>query len=90
MKPVDVNPSMYIHFNKGNNKEGPEFKVGNHVRISKYKDIFAKSYFPIWSKKVFVIPKDKKNCKKVINRKDNKWKCYDNSFNSWIDKKDVV
>ena len=31
---------------------------------------------------------------KVINRKDNqlygKWKCYDNSFNSWIDKKDRI
>ena len=40
MKPVDVNPSMYIDFNKG--KEGPEFKVGDHVKISKYKNIFTK------------------------------------------------
>ena len=36
MKPVDVKPSMYIDFNKENNKEGPKFKVGDHVRISKY------------------------------------------------------
>ena len=36
MEPVDVNPSMYIDFNKENNKEGPKFKVGDHVRISKY------------------------------------------------------
>ena len=33
---------MYIDFNKENNKEGPKFKVGNHGRISKYKNIFAK------------------------------------------------
>ena len=36
MEPVDVNPSMYIDFNKENNKEGPKFKVDDHVRISKY------------------------------------------------------
>ena len=42
MKPVDVNPSMYIDFNKGNNKEGPKIKVGDPVRISKYEGIFAK------------------------------------------------
>ena len=47
MKTVDVNPGMHIHFNKRNNKEDPEFEVGNHLRISKYKDIFTKSYFPI-------------------------------------------
>ena len=43
-KPVDVNPGMYIDFNKENNKEGPKYKVGDHVRISKYKNIFAKDY----------------------------------------------
>ena len=49
MKPVDVNPSMYIDFNKGNNKEGPKFKVGDHIRILKYKKYFCKrlcSKFP--------------------------------------------
>ena len=30
-------------------------KVGDHVRISKYKNIFAKGYTPNWSKEVFVI-----------------------------------
>ena len=40
MKPIDVNPSMYIDFNKG--KVGPEFKVGDHVKISKYKNSFYK------------------------------------------------
>ena len=45
-KPVDVKPRIYIDFNKENNKEGPKFKVADHVRISKYKNIFAKGYFP--------------------------------------------
>ena len=37
MKPADVNLSMYIDFNKENNKEGTKFKVGDHVRKSKWK-----------------------------------------------------
>ena len=36
MKPVDVNPTMHIDFNKANKKEGSTFKVGDHVRTSKY------------------------------------------------------
>ena len=59
MKPVDVNRSIYINFNKGNNKEDPKFKVGNHSRISKCKNIFAKGYAPNWSEEVFVIKKVK-------------------------------
>ena len=42
MKPVDVKSSTYIDFDKENNDKDPEFKVGYHVRISKYKTIFAK------------------------------------------------
>ena len=42
MKPVDVKPSIYIDFNKENDKKGPKSKFGDHVRISKYKNIFAK------------------------------------------------
>ena len=43
MKPVDVNSSTtYIDFNKDNIKEGPESKIGDYVRISKYKNVFAK------------------------------------------------
>ena len=40
-------------------KKEPKFKVGDHVRISKYKNIFAKGYTPNWSKEVFVISKIK-------------------------------
>ena len=59
MKPVDVKPSIYFDFKKENNKEGPKFKVGNHVRISKYKNIFAKGYVPNWSEEVLAIKKFK-------------------------------
>ena len=59
MKPVDVNPSMYIDSDKENNKEGPKFKVGDHVKISEYKNIFSKGYVTNWSKEVFVIIKNK-------------------------------
>ena len=52
---------MYIDFNKENNKEGPKFKVGDHVRISKYKNIFPKGYVPNWSEEVFLINKVKKH-----------------------------
>ena len=57
MKPVDIKPSMHFDFNKENNKEGPQFKVNDHVRISKYKGIFAKGYVPDWSEEAFVIKK---------------------------------
>ena len=59
MKPVDVKSSTYINFNKENNKDGPKFKVGDLVRISKYKNIFTKGYVPNWSEEVFVIIKVK-------------------------------
>ena len=42
MNPVDVNSNTYIDFNK----ENPKFEVGDHVRISKYKNIFGKGYTP--------------------------------------------
>ena len=57
MKPVDVKPSININFNRENNKECPKFKVGDYVSISKYKNIFAKSYVPNWSEEVFEIKK---------------------------------
>ena len=41
MKPADVKPSIYNDFNKENNKESPKFKVGDHVRLQKYKNVFA-------------------------------------------------
>ena len=42
MKPIDVTGDSYVEYDKDFNKKGPKFKVGDHVRISKYKNIFAK------------------------------------------------
>ena len=44
MMPVNVNSSTYINFGKGNNKKDPKFKAGDHVKISRYRNIFAKGY----------------------------------------------
>ena len=59
LKTVDVTSSTYIDFNEKNNKEDPKFKVGHNVRISRYKNIFAKVYVPNWSGEIFVIKKIK-------------------------------
>ena len=53
MKHVDVKSNTYIDFNKENIKEGPKFKVGNHVRISKCKNILQKVMFQIGLKRLF-------------------------------------
>ena len=127
MKPVDVKDNTYIDFKKEVNDKDPKFKVGDHVRISKYKNIFVKGYMPNWSEEVFIIKKvknivlwtyvindvnseeiigtfyekelqktDKKEFRieKVFKKKGDKlyvkWKGYDDSLNSWIDKKDLV
>ena len=127
MKPVEVKDNTYVDSKKEVNDKDPKFKVGDHVRISKYKNIFAKGYTPNWSEEVFVISKIKHTVpwtyvinnlngeeiirtfyekelhktnqkefriQKVIKRKCDKsfvkWKGYNNSFNSWIDKKDLV
>ena len=127
MKPADVKDNTYIDFEKEVNNKDPKFKIGDHIRISKYKNIFAKEYTPNWSEEGFVIKKVKNTVpwtyvisdlngeeiigtfyekelqktnqkefriEKVLRKKDEKlyakWKGYDNSFNSWIDKKDLV
>ena len=122
MKPINVKDNTYINTSKEINNKDPKFKVGDHVRISKYKNIFAKG-----SEEIFVIKKVRNNfpwtyfindlngeeiigtfyekelqktnqeefrIEKVIRRKGDKlydkWKGYDNSFNSWIDKGNLV
>ena len=59
MKPIDVEDNTYINTDKETNDKDSKFKVGDHVRISKYKNIFAKGYTPNWSEEVFVIKKVK-------------------------------
>ena len=55
MKPIDVTGDSYVEYNEDFNKKGPKFKVNDHVRISKYKSIFAKGYVPNWSEEVFIV-----------------------------------
>ena len=64
MNPVDVKDDTYIdsmelHSAENVNDRDPKFKVGDYVRISKYKNIIAKGYTPNWSEEVFVISKIK-------------------------------
>ena len=127
MKTVDVKDNTCIDFLRKFNDKDPKFKIGDYVRISKYKNIFAEGYTPNWSEEVFVVSKMKNtapwtyvindlNGEEIIgtfyekelqktNQKEFrieqvikgkcdklyvKWKSYDNSFNSWIDEKDLV
>ena len=127
MKPIDVKNDSFAEFNEESNEKDPKFKIDDHVRISKYKNNFAKGYAPNWSEEIFIIKKIKNTVpwtdvisdlngeeiigsfyekelqkanqkefriEKVTKRKENKlcvkWKGYNNSFNSWIDKKDLI
>ena len=104
-----------------------KLKIGDHERISKCTNIFAKGYMPNWSEEIFISSKIKNTVpwtyvindlngeeitgtfyekelqktnqqelriEKVLKKKGDKlyvkWKGYDNSFNSWIDKKDLM
>ena len=60
MKPVDVKGNTYIDSSKEVSDKDPKFKAGDHVRTSKYKNIFAKGCAPNWYEEVFVI-KEVKN-----------------------------
>ena len=55
MKPTDVKYDSFAEYNENSNKKNPKFKVGNHVRISKCKNIFAKGCSPNWSEEIFIV-----------------------------------
>ena len=59
MIPTDVTDDSYVEYNEDFNKKNPKFTVGDHVRISKYKNIFANGYTPNLSDEVFVACKMK-------------------------------
>ena len=59
MKPINVKDNTYINTDKKINNKDPKFKVGDGVRILKYKNVFAKGYVPNWSEEVFVVNKIK-------------------------------
>ena len=55
MKPIDIKDNTYINISKEVNDNDLKFKAGDHIRISKYKNIFAKGCTPNWSEEIFVI-----------------------------------
>ena len=57
MKPIDVKRDSFAEYNEEPNEKDPTLKVADHVRISKYKNIFAKEYSPYWSEEIFVVKK---------------------------------
>ena len=64
MKSVDVEDNSFAEyngtaFNEESNEKDPKIKVGDHVRISKFKNVFAKGYIPNWSEEIFIIKKIK-------------------------------
>ena len=59
IKAIDVKDNTYINISKEINNKDPKFKVGDRVRISKYKKIFTKGCMPNWSEEVFIIKKVK-------------------------------
>ena len=60
MKPIEGKDNTYIESMKEVNDKNPKFRVGDHIGISKYKNIFARGYTPNWSEEDFVI-KEVKN-----------------------------
>ena len=57
MKPIDVTSGSYAEYSEDSNVTMPKFKVGDHVRISKYKSIFAAGYTQNWLEEVFAVSK---------------------------------
>ena len=58
-KPINVTSDSYLEQSEYSNKKEPRFRVGDRVRISKYKKIFANEYSQNWSEEVFVVSKIK-------------------------------
>ena len=58
MKPKDVgNNNKRVYIDEHNEKDS-RFKIGDKIRISKFKNIFAKGYTPNWSREIFIINKN--------------------------------
>ena len=59
VKPKDVKNDKKSVYVEESNEKSIRFSVGDRVRISKFKNIFAKGYTPNWSKEIFVVNKIK-------------------------------
>ena len=69
MKPTDVKNNKRVYIDEHNEKDS-RFKVGDRVRISKFKNIFAKGYTPNWSKEIFIVDKINDTVPYTYNIKD--------------------
>ena len=69
MKPIDVKNNKRVYIDEHNEK-GSKFKVGHRVRISRYKNIFAKGYAPNWSSEIFIVDKINDTVSYTYNLKD--------------------
>ena len=70
MKPQDVgNNNKRVYIDEHNEKVS-KFKVGDRVRISKFKNIFAKGYTPNWSREIFIVNKLNDTVPYTYNIKD--------------------
>ena len=59
MKPIDAKNYSFAKYNEKSNEKDPKFKVNDHVKISKYKNVFAKGYTPNLSEEIFLVKKIK-------------------------------
>ena len=69
MKPIDVKNNKRVYIDQHNEKDS-KFKVGDRVRISRYKNIFAKGYAPNWSSEIFIVNKISDTVPYMYNLKD--------------------
>ena len=69
MKPIDVTNNKRVYIDEHNEKDS-KFKVVDRVRISRYKNIFAKGYAPNWSSEIFIVDKINDTVPYTYNLKD--------------------
>ena len=69
MKPIDVGDNKRVYIDEHNEKDS-RFKVGDRVRISKFKNMFAKGYTTNWSKEIFIVDKVNDTVPYTYNLKD--------------------
>ena len=69
MKPIDVKNNKRVYIDEHNEKDS-KFKEGDRVRISRYKNIFAKGYAPNWSSQIFIVDKINDTVSYTYNLKD--------------------
>ena len=70
MKPIDIGDIKIVYIDEHNKREDSRFKVGDRVRISKFKNIFAKGYTPNWSREIFIVNKINDTVPYTCNLKD--------------------